>query len=543
MAQRCRSGTIWNKLTSSVGVWSGLVFLCALAVYARTLAPSITWAHAGVDSGDFASAVACGGVPHPTGYPTYLLLAALFSRLPWGDYAFRLNLLSACAAAAAAAMLVRLVYDVVRSDVREAPTTATRATALAVSAVSGGLLLAFDATLWSQAVIAEIYALQLGFVLAIVLLGLWAYRRNDYVAVALTFLLCGIGLGTHLSLVFVVPVLFWMLHRLLLADPARFVVAALLPLAAGLSVYIVIPLRAVAVPPINWGGAATWHGFWWLISAQLYRGFLFSLPLADLPARLAAWLGILLAGLNGWGIPVSLFGWTHLLKRDPTLATGTLAVFVLYSAYAVFYDTTDSYIYLLPAIAMLILWMAYGLYRALVAIEPYLRDSVWKRGALCGIAVLLSVIAAPWNWSGQNLSDNTEALDYGLQAVEAVEPDSLIIAEGDAHTFALWYVRYGLDRRQDIAVVNDALLAFDWYHIILQKHHPGIVGETDAGSGLLSLLAHNAGRRQIYFSTEPAYLPADYRTEPSGLLWRLSAIPRPPEIDSLLPGEASAPAR
>ena len=35
------------------------------------------------------------GVTHPTGYPTYLLLAHLFTYLPFGDSAYRVSLASA----------------------------------------------------------------------------------------------------------------------------------------------------------------------------------------------------------------------------------------------------------------------------------------------------------------------------------------------------------------------------------------------------------------------------------------------------------------
>src|SRR5512136_2984111 len=80
--------------------------LLAAAVYWLSLAPTITWQHDGADSGDLATAVAVGGVPHPSGYPTYLALAELFRVLPLGgDVAYRLNLMSAVCAAAAAGLL------------------------------------------------------------------------------------------------------------------------------------------------------------------------------------------------------------------------------------------------------------------------------------------------------------------------------------------------------------------------------------------------------------------------------------------------------
>jgi hypothetical protein len=75
-----------------------------LLVYLLTLAPTLTWAHDGADGGDLVVAVLTGGVPHPPGYPTYLLLGSLFARLQVGGPAFRLNLMSAVSAAAAAAV-------------------------------------------------------------------------------------------------------------------------------------------------------------------------------------------------------------------------------------------------------------------------------------------------------------------------------------------------------------------------------------------------------------------------------------------------------
>src|SRR5437879_3085739 len=72
--------------------------LATLAIaYARTLAPGVTWANDGADSGDLVTAAATLGIAHPTGYPTYLLLARLFQIIPLGDLAARTTLLSAAA--------------------------------------------------------------------------------------------------------------------------------------------------------------------------------------------------------------------------------------------------------------------------------------------------------------------------------------------------------------------------------------------------------------------------------------------------------------
>ena len=52
-----------------------IVFGSALLVYLATMAPGLTWAHDSADGGDLIAAVVSGGVPHPSGYPTFVLLA------------------------------------------------------------------------------------------------------------------------------------------------------------------------------------------------------------------------------------------------------------------------------------------------------------------------------------------------------------------------------------------------------------------------------------------------------------------------------------
>lgn len=51
-------------------------------LYWLTLAPHATWANLGSDSGELIAVAVVRGVPHPTGYPTYLLLLHLLELLP-----------------------------------------------------------------------------------------------------------------------------------------------------------------------------------------------------------------------------------------------------------------------------------------------------------------------------------------------------------------------------------------------------------------------------------------------------------------------------
>ena len=129
-----------------------------LTVYRLTLLPGIGYFG---DTAKFQFVGKVLGIPHATGYPTYVVLNHLFVTLfPFGSSAAKANLLSAVFAAGAIVLLTALLR---RLGVR---TTVACATALAF---------AFTPGLWSQSVIAEVYTLHLLFVAAIVyLLVAWS---------------------------------------------------------------------------------------------------------------------------------------------------------------------------------------------------------------------------------------------------------------------------------------------------------------------------------------------------------------------------------
>jgi hypothetical protein len=77
-----------------------MLFVACFGCYCLTLAPTITWEHDGVDSGDLITAAYTLGIAHPPGYPLFTLLARVFTLLPVGEIAYRVNLMSALLAAA-----------------------------------------------------------------------------------------------------------------------------------------------------------------------------------------------------------------------------------------------------------------------------------------------------------------------------------------------------------------------------------------------------------------------------------------------------------
>ncbi|MEA3376039.1 MAG: DUF2723 domain-containing protein, partial [Chloroflexota bacterium] len=126
-----------------------------LGVYLLTMAPTLSWSHHGADGGDLVTAVARGSIPHPPGFPTYLLLGELFNRLPLRDPAWRLNLLSAVAAGLTIAAVRRLRFP-----------------SSTLGVLCAGLCLGLAPLFWSQALIAEVYTVAALFSALVVLLVL-----------------------------------------------------------------------------------------------------------------------------------------------------------------------------------------------------------------------------------------------------------------------------------------------------------------------------------------------------------------------------------
>jgi hypothetical protein len=472
-----------------------------------------------------------------------------------GDIAYRLNLLSAVCAALAVGLVGLLVAETLGEDARHrAGTNGGMWGLIWPCAAVASLSLAFSGAFWSQAVIGEVYALNALFA-ALLLYGLSRLRPDNrgWLIPAL-FGLLGLGLGNHPTLLLLAPLLIGRLTGSDLRgvrhahgpdgstpgragssspDPltgeARWRLAgtSLAALCLGLAVYLVIPLRAATHPPVNWGAAATWPNLAWLVSGEPYRQFVFGLPWQFVPARLLVELRLLADTFMGWGLPVGLLGLARLGRSDRSLAWSSLAAFGLLSLYAIGYDTTDSYVYLLPAWLLFALWLGWGLYALSEALRRVTRAR-WARSSLAGWGLLLlPLLALAWNLPGQNLSRDWEAYDYAQRSLELVAPQAVIVVESDPETFALWYARYGLAMRPDVAPVSTNLLPYAWYREALRRTHPRLRLTDQAGRPLTSLstlIEMNVCDSPLYLGSLQAAEMEGYGLEPAGALRRVVKV-------------------
>src|SRR6266480_602240 len=85
-----------------------ILFLGIFGLYLHTAGPSLVPYR---DTGEIATSVSRLGILHPPGYPMYTLMGRLFSQIPLANPAYRLNVFSALALAAAWGVLFLLWAD------------------------------------------------------------------------------------------------------------------------------------------------------------------------------------------------------------------------------------------------------------------------------------------------------------------------------------------------------------------------------------------------------------------------------------------------
>jgi Protein O-mannosyl-transferase TMEM260-like len=463
-----RSPWNWHQRLVDLALAVGL--LCA---FLATIAPGLTWANDGVDGGDLITAAATGGVAHPTGYPTYLVIAKVFQLIPWGSLALRTNLLSALASMAAALTLSAIVREASRQIGQTASVLGG-----AVAGVSYGLA----PLVWSQSVISEVYTLHCFFVALLVYLCITMKSRSaaKVFGIGLTM---GIAAGNHVSSLLVAPAVMAVISfghderaaaqgssfRNWRWDTRAFAIACL-GTVGGLLIYWILPIRAAAHPPIDWGAPTTLPRLAWLVSGQLYQRNLVQFSPGILSTHVRSWAVLTVWQTGVVGLALALLGLIVFFKSSRVHLLALWMAFV-FSAFAVQYTARDSYVYLLPLCVALSIGIGLAIAELTRLVSPHFPPAAW----LIGFVALVYFIALGISrWQQVDASRDYRAELYGQGILAGAPPSAIIFAEGDQAVFTLWYFHYALKMRPDVAVVANSLLPFDWYRENLRFTYPDL---------------------------------------------------------------------
>jgi hypothetical protein len=429
----------------AVAAGAGVAVLVVLALYLRTMPPTITWWFGGSDSGELVSAADALGIAHPTGYPLFVLLGHLATRVPFGDVAARVNAMNAVLGALAAGGIVLTVLAL--TDRRDG-----RPVVRVVAAALAALAVATSSLYWSQAIIAEVYILQAA--LSVLVLFVWARRGTHPAARGVAH---GLALTNHLTAVIFLGAALLTVARsdgLWRPRPAAWFA---LGMAAALCLYLLLPLRAAQGPVVNWGGdVTTLSGFLTHVTGQQYRGNLDLFDLLGSLRDLISFLRLMIEDLTPWLIPTAAVGVASLIRADRSYAWFTGLAVAGTLLFTASYRIADRAPYLLPVYVVVGVWGGLGLLAVLHAASGWARGrerrSLLLAGA--GAGVLLLGIWVVRSYRQVDLSGDDSAVVFARTTLEVLPPNATYLSARDDVTFALWYAQQVLDLRRDVRVID-----------------------------------------------------------------------------------------
>ncbi|MGZ6256050.1 MAG: glycosyltransferase family 117 protein [Candidatus Limnocylindria bacterium] len=453
------------------------VAVAAIGLYLRTMLPGLgLW-----DIGEAQTVPHTLSIFHPTGFPTYTMLGWLWSQLPVGDVAWRMNLFSGVCLALSSGLVALITGHLIDERHR-----GLRAAAAAIA----GAAFAVSAQAWGVAVHADVHALNTLFeALVIWLLLCWAAaerRRTAHagrwlLAAALTF---GIGLGNHPLLgltafgiaawLVIVDPRIWRRRRLLLGC------AGLLVL--GLGTYLYIPVRALIPPepPLFYARPTTLDRMRYLVFAEQFRNlFQFDDVLGTLPDKWPNAADVLQRQLLGPGWVLAAMGTATLAVRCLGALVFLGLIVVADVVYAMNFSDGDIGRYYLPTmlvgsalVGVAVALVAAACARAVAEISRRFTGLRGRRrlaslaGALVlGIGLLLPLSTVAANYDASDQSSRHDADRWVASVYAALPPDAVIVSWWSYST-PLWYHRWILGQREDVTIIDERNILDDGYGTI-----------------------------------------------------------------------------
>ncbi|GEM_PF-1382017 len=543
------------------------VVLVLLALYLSAGAPGPWWG----DGLELSAAAFTLGVPHPTGYPLFMLLGHGWIKAASGliDPGRALTVLCALLSAGSAgtigwALLARLSRPAAGTEGESRRALPDPWAWLSVLGLTG--LIGLSRTVWDHATITEVYPLTL-FLAAVIIARatrLDPGGRSPVGAAGQLGGLFGLSLLNHYSILTLAP-----LAALTLGSWARrsgrsgrLLAVAFLSFLGPLGGYLYLPWRAAANPPINWGDPQSLKQLLWVLRGGDYLG-------AHGPAS-GEGLTSAVRGLMGWvgwwgrqWLPVLLdpvaplagalalaavgAGCMRLARREPYLGWGLAASLAASAVIAVAYPIPDIDGYFLASLPVAAVALA-----ELIAPrqgstpaegDDGRRSGVRRRAApacSAGALLLYAAVLGTLNFSATDKSWDDGPQRWASAVLEALPGQALVITRSgaDSEIFALWHRQIVAGERPDVTVFGAGFIFSGWYRRYFEREdRPQIpvfvVGRPPGEKAVFDValaggvILPNVGRRGVFAVVE------DLSPEGIDPIFRDYMDPRP--VAELLP--------
>ncbi|MFH1454089.1 MAG: DUF2723 domain-containing protein [Armatimonadota bacterium] len=475
-------------------ILAGLSFLFPLIIYILTLCPT-TYTE---DCGEFITGAYTLGVVHPPGYPVYCMLGKLFTFIPVGSIAWRVNFMSAFVSALAAFFLFLLIYRITKKQ---------------EISFASSMLFSFSPLLWSQSVVAEVYSLNIFFLsLCLYLLSVWQENKEDKY-IYLTSFIYGLSLCNHHLMLLAGPlfVLFVVWNSWEVLKKPKVVFGSIALFILGLLPYLYIPIASKFNPAMDFGNPESLQGFLSHIQRKVYGetgGNAVYYTLAERKLFLKAFL---IQFLNQFSIPfiiIGILGIWELIRKNFKFFLLTFFLFIFNGIFliivfpqippaldklmevSVFYSGCYLIFACYIGLGLLFIWNLFAFIINKNKVFEYIIKS---------LIILLVLIPLLSNYYENNLSKNYYVYDFVKSAIDLTDKDAVLFTEGDSVTFNVIYFQAVERYRTDIKMydsngcVSDLGKRFNMGYDTMKER------EEEKRELFTKIIDENYGKRPIYF--------------------------------------------
>lgn len=464
-----------------------LLFIGAFAFYLHFLFPSIY----GGDTGELVVSSHILGIPHAPGYPLLNIMGKTSELIvPFGNTAFRINLLAAVLGAVTLVLFFKLMCSLTQEIFPSL-----------LSAVYLGWVPIF----FEQSILTEVFMLNAFFVVAILLIIVKLKGGNSVRYVYLASLLFGLGLGNHHTIILIIPaihciiqprkkvllfslylisfiliffklsigILFFTVGLIIfyIINPPQKIAwnimgKSLLWIIAGLFVYLYLPIRARVDPAINFGDPENLKAFLNVItrrafgSLTLHPTALYQRTLQTFWAQALGFADTMVKHIGIPGIIVSFFGMREAVKRKKTASL--LLLFIIPGPVFIYYSNLSpnalalwrlERFFLVPDIAMAI-FIGLGFVWLLQRIRAFVRVSgLYEKAA--GVLILF-ICVYPLDHIN-NSRFHFYLRDFGNNIVKSCAPESSLIFDTklfDEYGSSVAYITLVEKKRTDLTLIS-----------------------------------------------------------------------------------------
>ncbi len=459
-----------------------IVFL----VYYQTAAPCAWWG----DGLELTCAASSLGIPHPTGYPLYMLVGNLVIQASGGmDPGRAMTLLSTALLSLGCAILFLFYMHIFRisETARSIPVNNNLHTS-SISPMVPALFLAFatafSLTIWNHATFAEVYPLTFCMACILFVFTVAGHRRKPSLTGAiLACFTLGILSLNHYSGIALFPLgILYVIRFLRISRRGAATVSTLGGCyLACLSGYLYLPLRAASNPQLNWGDPSSFDNFLWVVSGGQFSELKLDVNFQQVQDGLIYWF-------NFWGtqwlpiiapleplypvlgfmiILISTVGLVHLSRSCRYLGLGLMGCIWTTCVFSLIYKIPDIDAYFIVATPPVLAGITTFIVNRIRLTEEPFRYS----GTTSSLLLLVMAAIVFIQFPRIDKSGDRTPLDWGRAILDLLPENSIILTHADNDIYALWYQQIVLEYRTDVTVFGTNFIGSGWYQRYFD--HPG----------------------------------------------------------------------